>query len=803
MKPVSLFRYHHRRAVYARYAARLHGWWVVFIFLSVMLILLGVLLLAIQMPLGYPLLGFAVVPLMIVTWYRRFLLVLPVESEESVAARLDKAILGMLPENPSPRMIAEMIAKTNPGTFFAVRFGIGGLLNNLASPDPNDTEELWRLALEVAQQTGGEITVGSLSLALVRQQPGIQTLLGHLHLDESDIIEGIRWHNRLQAEIEASHTMAKHPGGVGRDWSFGWTPMLNRLALNISYGSRLPSDDRKEVIDHIVQSLEGPSSSLVLVGPLGVGKTELMYELAARLMHPELSGPSKLQYHQVMLLDSTRLMSIATQPGQLEQLMVSVLNEAVNAKNTILCLDDAELFFEEGVGSVDLSKVLLPVIESGRIPMILAMDQQRYLDISKRLPALASAMQKVMIQQTDEPTTMRILQQQVPILESRRKVVYTYQALKEAYRLSQRYIYDVSMPGQALRLLESAAEHNDGGLVSADAVNKAIQASTGVKTAAVADDEEREILLNLEDHLHQRVVGQDHAIEVVADALRRARAGIRNQNRPVGTFLFLGPTGVGKTELAKALADVYYGGEETIIRLDMNEFVSPKDVQRLIADGTQDANSLTARVMKQPFSVVLLDEIEKADSSVLTTLLQLLDEGILRDATNREVSFRDTIVIATSNAGADRIQEYLQRGYALEQFEEKFVDELINSHIFHPEFLNRFDEMIVFQPLDKQQLLSVVDRIVDDLNQNLAAKKITVSLAKDAKEVLVDAGYDPRLGARPMRRIVQRAVESTVAKQLLSGVLNPGDTYEMTADDVSAIVKKKETADEIATDSSS
>ena len=266
--------------------------------------------------------------------------------------------------------------------------------------------------------------------------------------------------------------------------------------------------------------------------------------------------------------------------------------------------------------------------------------------------------------------------------------------------------------------------------------------------------------------------------------MRRARAGVRNENRPIGTFLFLGPTGVGKTELSKALADVYFGGEGKLIRLDLNEFVRPDDVTRLIADGADDPMSLTAQVMKQPFSVVLLDEIEKAAPEVLATLLQLLDEGILRDAKNREISFRDAIVIATSNAGADRIREYIERGYQLEQFEQQFINELINANLFRPEFLNRFDEIVLFRPFTPAELVQVLDLVLAGVNKTLAPQKISVDVADDAKQLLVQKGYDPRLGARPMRRVVQKAVENTVAKQMLAGNVNPGDTVHITLEQV-------------------
>jgi ATP-dependent Clp protease ATP-binding subunit ClpC len=316
--------------------------------------------------------------------------------------------------------------------------------------------------------------------------------------------------------------------------------------------------------------------------------------------------------------------------------------------------------------------------------------------------------------------------------------------------------------------------------------------------SVATDTSDRERLLNMEDLIHKRMVNQTRAVGVVSDALRRARAGVRNQNRPIGTFLFLGPTGVGKTELSKALADVYFGGEGKMIRIDLNEFVQASDVSRLIADGADDPTSLTAQVMKQPFSVVLLDEIEKAAPEVLTTLLQLLDEGILRDVKNREVSFRDAIVIATSNAGADRIREYIERGYDVEQFEQQFVDELISSNQFRPEFLNRFDEIVVFRPFKRDELVQVLDLILASVNKTLEPQKISVTVDEEAKQILVDNGYDPRLGARPMRRVVQKAVENTVAKQMLSGQVNPGDTIHISAEQVQAIFVTREKVQEIA-----
>jgi ATP-dependent Clp protease ATP-binding subunit ClpA len=321
-----------------------------------------------------------------------------------------------------------------------------------------------------------------------------------------------------------------------------------------------------------------------------------------------------------------------------------------------------------------------------------------------------------------------------------------------------------------------SARFAEGNVVEASSVQQAIEKTMNVKVSSSDNSDEKETLLNLENLLHARMIGQEKAVAAVSNALRRARAGVRNENRPIGTFLFLGPTGVGKTELSKALAEVYFNGEENIVRLDLNEFVNLDDVSRLIADGSRDANSLTAQVMKKPFSVILLDEIEKAHPNVLTALLQVLDEGILRDEKNREVSFRDAIIIATSNAGALRIQELISRGYNSETAEPLIVQDLINSREFRPEFLNRFDEIVVFEPLSKDNLKQIIDLMIAGVNKTLAPQKISVSVSSEAKELLAEKGYDPQLGARPMRRVIQKVVENTIARKMLSGEASAGST---------------------------
>ena len=798
---VNLFNWHSRRAQYARLGHALKNWVLLFNLTFALLIILGVLALVAGMALGWALIGLSAVPAMIVKWYKYELKDVPrVASGTSIDSQLDSELLALLPEQPTPKEIAIALMQANGGLFFQVRFGVGGsFLKEVASDNRADTVAIFQEALAISQQAGGRLNPGVLILAMIRQLPARETLLGHLQLSEDDLLRGIHWYNHLNDLVDKARKRPKQAGGIGRDWSFGWIPTLTQYGMNISQSGTLARGEiRSEVLTQLVSSLANNSGVIALVGKDGVGKTELVYELAEKLMFPTKDVPIQLHYHQVFMLDASRLVSVANERGGVERLISALLGEAYAAKNIIVCLDNAELFFEDGVGSVDITRLLMPIIEAGRLRMILTMDEQKFLQISKRTPAMASAVNRITVHPTDEFETLKVLEDHLPSIEYRRKVTYMYQSLKDAYRLSQRYVYDISMPGQAISLLESAAEYAESGLVTSVSVAAAIEQSTGVKTSAASNEDERAKLLNLESLIHQRMIGQERAVSVVSDALRRARSGVRNQNRPVGTFMFLGPTGVGKTELAKSLAAVYFGGERNIIRLDMNEFVSSSDVARLIADGSDDAGSLTAQVMKQPFSVVLLDEIEKAHPSVLSTLLQLLDEGILRDIRNREVSFRDTVVIATSNAGSDRIQEYLARGYSLQQFEETFISELISSHLFHPEFLNRFDEIVVFGSLTKPELLQVVDLILVSVNKNLAEQKITVTVAQDAKEYLVEAGYDPRLGARPMRRVVQRAVENTVAKLLLSNEVSAGGTIEINLEQVSSMLDRKAQADSIA-----
>lgn len=798
-----VFEYGNHRAQKARIGKFFDKFWrALFIVLASLLFIGGVALVVLSIAAGWFLVGLSLLPFMyILWWYGELRNLAPSKKPTSLADVLSADILARLSRKPTAGEIANIVTSTNGGYFLGARFGLtANLINELISQDLVNVDTLWKDALELMNKLDAHtITPGMLIACMFKQLPNTDALLAHLHLEYSDVISGLEWQQHL-SDLIAFHAGPKRTGGIARDWSFGYIPLLSRFGRNISHqvsGGILNVEidsHQKSILQLIETFASGGTQNIALVGKTGVGKTTLVEAFAEKILDAKSSIPNSLKFRQVIMLDAGSLIAAAPGKGQIEELVMEILGEAYAAKNIIICFDNAQLFFEEGVGSVDITNVLLPIIEAGNLRMIFAMDEQRYLQIGARNPSVVNALNRVSIAPATKQETMRVMQDQLIQTEFKRKVTYTYQSLAEAYRLSERYVYDIAMPGQALKLLNSAASYSQNGLITINSVQEAIEQTLDIKVSVASEAEDRDKLLNLEELIHQRMINQTRAVTAVSDALRRARAGVRNEDRPIGTFLFLGPTGVGKTELAKALADVYFGGEGRIIRLDLNEYVRNEDVARLIADGSTDSSSLTARVMKQPYSVVLLDEIEKAHPNVLTTLLQLLDEGILRDINNREISFRDTIVIATSNAGSDRIREYIGRGYKLEQFEQQFTDELISSGQFKPEFLNRFDEIVTFTPLTKNDLMKVVDLMIAGVNKTLAQQKISVSVEQDTKLYLVERGYDPRLGARPMRRIVQRSVENTMAKLMLGGSVAPGSVVEITLDQVKTILGPQQEA---------
>ena len=763
-------------------------------FITVSLLLGGIALLIVEEPIGWILIGFAPYFIIFSFWIKNALANIPIKNTQNFTDLISEDLLLLLKDNLTPVELVKILSKTQSGVFLMARFGLTIQLFEILAPYfPTAAETIYQNALDLHKKTNSsEITGAILVVALIESIPDYPQILNQLKLSIDDLYQGINWYNHLYGTIKKTdkHT---HSGGIARDLAFGYTPTLQRFAINLSeqhagYSQKIQQSKNSETVQKIIHIFtHGGRQNVSLIGTYGSGRSVIVSAFAETIMNADAKIPNSLKYRQIYSLDAPSIISSVSNNSELEYLMISIFNEIYSAKNIILCLDNAHLFFEEGPGSIDISNLLTPILEAGNIRMILIMDNQKFLEISAKNPALVNALNKINVEPADYEETIKILMDQTPYMENQKNVVYTYKALTTAYRLSEQYIHDVAMPGKAKLLLETAASYAEDGIVTETTVEIAVEKSYGVKVKVADSTEDREKLLNLEQLIHERMIDQTEAVSAVSNALRRAGAGVRNQNRPIGTFLFLGPTGVGKTELAKTLSEVYFSGESNIVRLDMNEFVSMSDVSRLIRDGATDALSLTAQVMKQPFSVVLLDEIEKAHSSVLTTLLQVLDEGILRDEKNREVSFRDCIIIATSNAGANEIREKITAGEQIEDFKDEILDDLIKNNEFKPEFLNRFDEICLFKPLSKEDLLQVLDLIIASVNKTLETQKISVNVSNEAKQILIEKGYDPKMGARPMRRIVQKTVENIVAASILSGAATPGSTLTITPSEINNV----------------
>lgn len=752
--------------------------------------------------------GGAVLPLV---WYHGELKELPPEAPLSPTVMLDQVlerkVLAKLREPLTAEGINNVAMKLAGGIFFTNRYTISfNFVGKTLTSEGATAEQVLDKALQLAIQTGDqtEVTSTAVAAACLLQTQNSAFYLAQLQLDTEDILAGLKWQAHI-AQVYARIRGRKSSGGLGRDLSFGWAPLLNRIGVNISEGVsgggvlHREIEGHEDALQQIMHVLAQPGRrNATLVGEVGVGKTTLVYALADKLISSPKTVGSELRYRQVIELDASSLLSRAKGRGELESLLIRLFNEAIHAKNIIIFLDEAQLFLQDGTGSVDLSSILLPVLEGGALQVILALSDQEWLKLSQTNPGLAQLMNRIVVNPLDQTDTMRVMEDQILLLESRNPVVYMHQSLTEAYKLADRFIREQAFPGKGIRLLEAAAGFaEDVHFISAKSVQQAVEKSFDVKVQTASTADERDTLLNLEGRIHERMINQTRAVQVVSDALRRARAGVRNQNKPIGTFLFLGPTGVGKTELSKALAAVYFGGEDRIVRVDLNEYSESTDVSRLLEVGSQNTNSLTAQIAKQPFSVVLLDEIEKAHPNVLNVLLQLLDEGMLRDSQNKPVSFRDAIVIATSNAGADKIRQHIEAGEQLEQFEEQFINELIDSNLFRPEFINRFDETVLFRPLTVEELTQVVDLILNGINKTLAAQKVSVALTDSAKQFLAQAGYDPRLGARPLRRITQRTIENIVAQRLLAESVMPGSVIQLDAPELQAALNQRQNSPQI------
>ena len=553
-----------------------------------------------------------------------------------------------------------------------------------------------------------------------------------------------------------------------------------------------PVVSRGEEIRRAVQILSRRSkNNPVLVGEPGVGKTAVAEGLALRVARGD--APEELRKKRIVSLDIPALLAGTKYRGDFEERVKSVLRDVKRAGDVILFIDELHTIIGAGSaeGAIDAANILKPALGRGEVQIIGATTPEEYRRHIEKDAALERRFQPVTVAEPGKEQTLAMLRSLRPALEQHHGVDISDEALEAAWALSVRYINDRFLPDKAIDLLdEAAAGVHVSGLgriqaVGAAEVAQVVSLWTGVPVTGLNEDE-AEQLRDLETRLQKRIIGQDEAVSAVARAIRRSRVGLRDPRRPVGSFLFLGPTGVGKTELCRALAAAVFRDESAMIRIDMSEYMEKHSVSRLIGSppgyvGYEDGGQLTEKVRRKPWSVVLFDEIEKAHEDVWSLLLQILDDGHLTDSAGRKVDFRNTVIVMTSNVGAKTISEGKNPlGFAAgeesseEEMRRQVMEELRAT--FRPEFLNRVDETIVFHRLGQEDVVQITRNLVEELRARFLSLGLSLEVPEETLRFLAREGYDEKFGARPLRRTLQSRIEDAASELLLSGRARAGDT---------------------------
>ncbi len=655
-------------------------------------------------------------------------------------------------------------------------------------------------AVEAASGSHYHIQLSHVLVALLEHYQPFADLLFTHKVAKDDLLASIDWFVRVRV-VDRHHFFWERGKvgiwGIGRDWAAGYTPTLGRYARDLSMYLR-DRDLQTQIVgrDDEISQVEAALASqrranVLLVGLPGVGKKTIVNGLAARIASGDV--PRSLANKHVFELDVNRL--LASSNSSLEDRLLHVLSDAAHAGNIILFIDNIHTLFAAAygkVGTINATEILLPFLQSGRVQLIGATTPADYHSVLAVQGAVAGSFTRVDIDEPSDAEALVLLGNVALYLEAQQAVLITVPVLRRSIAMARRYVHKTPIPESAIRVLEAAliaAANRKATVVSTDDVDVVVSRMSRVPVGDATRDE-KDRLLNLEAILHERVIGQDEAIAAVASALRRARAGVTSTKRPIGSFLFVGPTGVGKTETAKALAAAYFGSDQTMIRLDMSEFQSPSSLARLIGAPTEvqaaGPGALASAVRDNPFSLVLLDEIEKAHPDVLNLFLQVLEDGRATDGRGELVDFTNTIIIATSNAGSDFIRQQVKAGVASDQFKEQLLETLQREGTFRPEFLNRFDAVVTYQPLSEAQLLTIVDLQLGSLNARLREQGIQVALTDDAKATLARLGYQPEFGARALRRVLQDKVENGIADRLLKGEVARGQTVTLDVGDIQA-----------------
>ncbi len=635
------------------------------------------------------------------------------------------------------------------------------------------------------------ITPEDIFVSLVSNNRYLQEVFYRKGLNKEDLFDLISW--QIKIKEKKNPFLYKNlikKGSIKKEWSGGYTPFLDMFCSD--WQEEIKITGFPETIGHKkeIKSLERVLSRNeincpLLTGEAGSGRKSIIRQVAKNSFLGE-SMP-EINHKRFLEIDLSALVSSANKK-EIEETLSRVFDEALRAGNVVLIIDQFHNFVgeKERAGIVDISGVLSSYLKIPSFRIIGITDYEKFHQNIESRPYLLSLMEKIEVNETKERDTLLLLQREALFWERKYGKIISFAALKKIVFLCKRYIQNHPFPEKATDLLEESMiylNQEKSDVLLPELVEKIVTEKTEVPVGDI-EKKEKKILLNMENLLHKIVVNQNKAIKAVSLALRRKRADIDTRKGLIGSFLFLGPTGVGKTETAKAVARVYFGKKKKINRLDMSEFQNLSDISRLIGSSSEEG-ILTGGVREDPFSLIMLDEIEKAHPGILHLFLQVLDEGHLTDGKGRKVSFENCMVVATSNAGYQIIINAVKEKKNWEKTKEDVLNDLFSRFVFRPEFVNRFDEVVLFTPLNYDNLLSIAEIQLGKLVRKMKDKEIQFIVTEDLKKKIADMSYDPLFGAREMQRVIQNNIGETLSLAILKEEIKKGDSFIINAEDFS------------------
>lgn len=604
-------------------------------------------------------------------------------------------------------------------------------------------------------------------------------------LKEMDLLNSTDWAlRRYGGSWSATPEIMIYGPGFAQSLISSWGIELKKYTADITQEALTrPSimvgrENEVKRMEDILNKNEG--ANIILVGPSGVGKETVVKSLALKLYLGQ--STRSLDYKRVIRLGLGFLLSGTQNEGEITQRLNTLASELMGDGNIILYIPNINDLFNFESNAI-LIKAFLPYLESSRVQIIGTATAGNFRKTFDKEPLFRDQFEILHIEEPNRDQAIRILQEAADQLEITKRISISYQAIQQIIELANRYYLEKVLPGKSIDLLQQAfaqAEAAHLQQIDASSITKLVTEITKIPVG-LPDGKERESLLKLEETLHRRVVGQDEAINAIANAVRTSRAQLSNSSRPIAVFLFLGPTGVGKTETAKTLAEVYYGAETNMVRLDMSEFQTDDAISRLIGTATE-GGLLTEPIRKNPYSLVLLDEFEKANSKILQLFLQVFDDGRLTDGDGRVVNFTNTIIIATSNAKSELIRQRINENKQIEEFKEELIDQVQSEDIFSVELINRFDGIFIFRPLTTDQVKQITGLFLSRLQKTLQDQDVQFVATEEAVAKITALGFDKVYGARPLRRFIHDHVETKIGKLIIEGNLKRGDKVTLSVD---------------------